>query len=106
MAAEFCRDSILSFITKQQDGFVTYCRNVSQLGENFRQKLQSIGSDERLQILQIRDNVGFWTILHHAANNSDAETVEMILECVSDEERYILLSARGGLKLGTHLGTK
>ena len=94
MAAASDRDSVLSLFTKQKIGFRDLLRIVYLLGENFRQILQSASSDERLQILQLKDGETGATILHVAAANSDAETVEMILECVSEEERYILLSAQ------------
>ena len=93
-ASDLHVDSVLSLITKQQDGFLYLRQIVNRLGENFKQILQSISSDDRLKTLQIRDNKTGMTILHIAAANSDTETVEMILDCVSEEERYILLSAQ------------
>ena len=93
MAAVSNIDSILSLITNQQDTLDIW-QIVHRLGENFEQTLQSISSDERLQILQIKDIRTGGTILHYAVSKSDAETVEMILMCVSEEERYILLSAQ------------
>ena len=91
------RDSLLGLITKQQDGLVDLCLIINRLGDNFRPILQSISSDNRLKILQIQDSESGWTILHYTVYNSDAETVEMILDCVSKEERYILLSAQARL---------
>ena len=98
MAAASNIDSILSLITNQQDTLDIW-QIVHRLGENFEQILQSISSDERLKILQIKDIRTGGTILHYAVSKSDAETVEMILECVSEEERYILLSAQTRYKL-------
>ena len=52
MAEASDRDSVLSSITDPFDLW----RIVDRLGENFKQILQSISSDERLQILQIKDS--------------------------------------------------
>ena len=95
MAVASDRDSILSLITNQQDGLRDLWQIVDRLGENFKQILQSISSDERLKILQIGYKKNGMTILHYAVYKSDAEMVEMLLDCVSeDDERYILLSAQ------------
>ena len=57
----------------------------------FKQILQSVSSDdERLQLLQMKSRGG-WTVLHYAAYNSATETVQVILESVSEEMRYTLL---------------
>ena len=49
-------DSILSVITNQQDGLCDLLRIVDRLGENFKQILHSISSEERLQILRMKDS--------------------------------------------------
>ena len=94
MAAASDRDSVLSRITKQKNVRPDLCRIVVRFGENFKQILQSMGSDERLQILQTKHSGTGRTILHCAVANPGTETVEMILECVSEEERYLSLSAQ------------
>ena len=92
MAAASDRDSVLNRIAKQKNDL---CRIIDRFGENYKQILQSMGSDERLQKLQIKhDSWTGRTILHLAVSNPGAETVEMILECVSEEERYIILSVQ------------
>ena len=61
--------------------------------ETYRQILQSVSSDdERLQLLQMKGDIYGGTVLHRAAYNSDTETVQMILESVSEEMRYTLLT--------------
>ena len=94
MAAASDRDSVLSRITKQKNVRPALCRIIDRFGENYKQILQAMGSDERLQKLQIKHSWTGRTILHLAVSNPGAETVEMILECVSEEERYILLSVQ------------
>ena len=60
--------------------------------ETYRQILQSVSSDdERLQLLQMK-NSNCWTVLHHAAVISATEIVQVILESVSEEICYTLLS--------------
>ena len=60
--------------------------------ETYRQILQSVSSDdERLQLLHMEITHG-WTVLHHAAKDSATEIVQVILESVSEEMRYTLLS--------------
>ena len=63
MAAASDRDSILSLLKNQQDGHLDLWRIVDRLDENFKQILQSISRDERLQILQIKDSRDGATIL-------------------------------------------
>ena len=99
MAAASDLDSILSLITNQRDGLPDFWQIVDRLGENFKQILQSISSHDRLQLLQIRDNKTGGTMLHYAVYNSDTETVEMLLRCLSEEERYILLSAQASYQV-------
>ena len=90
MAAASDRDSILSSITDPFDLW----RIVNCLGENLKQILQSISSDETLQMLHLKDSETCATILHIAVCEPDAKAVERLLECVSEEERYILLCAQ------------
>ena len=60
--------------------------------ETFRQVLKSVSSDdERLQLLQMKGNFAL-TVLHYAAYDSATGRVKVILESVSEEMRYILLS--------------
>ena len=54
MAAGSDLDSVLSLITYQQGGLRKLLRIVDRLGENFKQILQSVSSDKRLQLLQIK----------------------------------------------------
>ena len=85
MAAESVRDRLLSLITKQHNWLIHLYVIFKRLGETFRQILQSLSSDDRLQILHIKDSETGETLLHIAATQSDTETVEMILNCVSEE---------------------
>ena len=72
MAAESVRDSILSLITNQQDGFLYLCAIVKLFGENFRQILQCASSDNRLKILQIKNSESGKTLLHLTAAQAGA----------------------------------
>ena len=67
------------------------CMPVTEGIEMLNMIMQSIRSDERLQLLQLEDNSGM-TILHHAACVSATNIIEVILESVSEEECYVLLS--------------
>ena len=82
----------LTFIKKHSGGVnVLYDYARSDI-ETFRQKLQSISSDdERFQLLQMQD-IGGFTVLHYAAAWSATETAQVILESVSEEMRYTLHS--------------
>ena len=89
----------LRFIQTQVGGaFGLYC--IAECHpETYRQILQSVSSDdERLQLLQMNDiDLGF-TVLHYAAYYSATETVQVILESVSEERRYTLLSMEDNFK--------
>ena len=67
--------------------------------ETYRQRLQSVSSDdERLQLLQMNDiGLGF-TVLHYAAYYSATETVQVVLQSISEEMRYTLLSMEDSFK--------
>ena len=82
----------LRFIQIQASGFFGLFIIARYHLETFRQILQSVSSDdERFQLLQMQD-IGDWTVLHDAAAWSATETVQAILESVSEEMRYTLLN--------------
>ena len=66
--------------------------------ETYRQILQSVsGDDERLQLLQMKDRIG-WTVLHFSVYLYVPKIVQVILESVSEEMRYTLLSMEDNYK--------
>ena len=66
------------------------CMPVTEGIDMLKMIMQSIRSDERLHLLQLEDDYGM-TTLHHAACVSATNITEVILESVSEEERYVLL---------------
>ena len=67
--------------------------------ETLRQILQSVSSDdERLQLLQMK-TITDWTVLDYAvADDSATKIVKVILESVSEEMRYTLISMEANAK--------
>jgi ankyrin repeat protein len=90
----------LHFIQEQAGGFDGLLVIAYRYLESYRIIFQSISSDERLQLLLMKDSDSDsdgYTILHYLPagyNTERVERVEMILESVSEEERYVLLSAQ------------
>ena len=77
----------LRFIQIQAGGADGLCDIAADLLETYRQILRSVSSDdERLELLQTKDSLGF-TVLYAAARDSATETVQMLLESVNVELR-------------------